>query len=114
MVNDDNHRTRGIISKNEEIDLAENSSTFRFITRIQDEAHRFAISYHRSLRSKKMFKSDLDNIKGIGNVRKKSLLKALGSIDGIKNASIDELSKVDGMNRAVAEEVYNYFRTKKS
>lgn len=114
LVKDDYHNTRGIIYDNNEIELPKDSSTFRFITRIQDEAHRFAISYHRSLRSKKMFKSDLDNIKGIGNVRKKSLLKALGSIEGIKNASIDELSKVDGMNRAVAEEVYNYFRTKKS
>lgn len=114
LVKDDYHNTRGIIYDNNEIELPKDSSTFRFITRIQDEAHRFAISYHRSLRSKKMFKSDLDNIKGIGNVRKKSLLKALGSIDGIKNASIDELSKVGGMNRAVAEEVYNYFRTKKS
>lgn len=112
LVKDDYHNTRGIIYDNNEIELPKDSSTFRFITRIQDEAHRFAISYHRSLRSKKMFKSDLDNIKGIGNVRKKSLLKALGSIDGIKNASIDELSKVDGMNRAVAEEVYNYFRKK--
>lgn len=114
LVKDDYHNTRGIIYDNNEIELPKDSSTFRFITRIQDEAHRFAISYHRSLRSKKMFKSDLDNIKGIGDVRKKSLLKALGSIEGIKNASIDELSKVDGMNRAVAEEVYNYFRTKKS
>lgn len=112
LVKDDYHNTRGIIYDNNEIELPKDSSTFRFITRIQDEAHRFAISYHRSLRSKKMFKSDLDNIKGIGDVRKKSLLKALGSIEGIKNASIDELSKVDGMNRAVAEEVYNYFRKK--
>ena len=114
LVKDDYHNTRGIIYDNNEIELPKDSSTFRFITRIQDEAHRFAISYHRSLRSKKMFKSDLDNIKGIGDVRKKSLLKSLGSIESIKNASIDELSKVDGMNRAVAEEVYNYFRAKKS
>lgn len=114
LVKDDYHNTRGIIYNNREIELPKHSSTFRFITRIQDEAHRFAISYHRSLRSKKMFKSDLDNIKGIGEVRKKALLKSLGSIEGIKAASIEKLSKVDGMNIAVAEEVYNYFRGKRS
>ena len=114
LVKDDYHNTRGIIYDNNEIELPKDSSTFRFITRIQDEAHRFAISYHRSLRSKKMFKSDLDNIKGIGEVRKKALLKSLGSIEGIKAASIEKLSKVDGMNIAVAEEVYNYFRGKRS
>lgn len=110
LVKDDNHRTRGIIYKNEEIDLAENSSTFRMITRIQDEAHRFAISYHRSLRDKKMFKSVLDDIKGVGEKRKKALLKTFGSIEGIKTASIEELANVDGMNRKVAEEVYGFFR----
>ncbi|WP_077368468.1 excinuclease ABC subunit UvrC [Anaerosalibacter sp. Marseille-P3206] len=114
LVKDDYHNTRGIIYNNKEIELAKDSSTFRFITRIQDEAHRFAISYHRSLRSKKMFKSDLDNIKGIGEVRKKSLLKSFGSVEGIKNATLEELAKVDGMNRLVAEEVYNYFKAKKS
>ena len=110
LVKDDNHRTRGIIYKNEEIDLAENSSTFRMITRIQDEAHRFAISYHRSLRDKKMFKSVLDDIKGVGEKRKKALLRTFGSIEGIKAASIEELANVDGMNRKVAEEVYGFFR----
>lgn len=113
LVKDDNHDTRGIIFKNREIELPKDSSPFRLITRIQDEAHRFAISYHRSLRSKDMFKSELDNIAGVGKVRKNALLKRFGSIDGIKTASIEELSKVNGMNRVVAEEVYNYFRKKR-
>lgn len=110
LVKDESHNTRGIIYRNKEISLDINSSTFRFITRIQDEAHRFAISYHRSLRSKKMFKSVLDDIKGIGKIRKKALLKNFGSIDGIKKASIEELSEVESMNRTVSEEVYRFFR----
>lgn len=110
LVKDESHNTRGIIYRNKEISLDINSSTFRFITRIQDEAHRFAISYHRSLRSKKLFKSVLDDIKGIGKIRKKALLKNFGSIDGIKKASIEELSEVESMNRTVSEEVYRFFR----
>lgn len=113
LVKDDNHDTRGIIFNNREIELPKDSPPFRLITRIQDEAHRFAISYHRSLRSKNMFKSELDNIDGVGKVRKNALLKEFGSIDGIKSASIEELSKVSGMNKVVAEKVYNYFRNKR-
>ena len=109
LVKDDFHRTRGIIYEGKEINISANDKTFKLITRIQDEAHRFAISYHRSLRDKKMFKSVLDDIKGIGDKRKKALLKSMGSIEDIKKASIQELASVDGMNKSVAEKVYNFF-----
>lgn len=110
LVKDDFHKTRGIIYNNEEINLEEDSLGFRLIYRIQEEAHRFAISYHRSLRSKKMFKSELDGIKGIGKKRKKELLRYFHTIDNIKNATIEELTKVESMNKKVAENVYNHFR----
>lgn len=110
LVKDDFHRTRGIIYEGKEIKMATNTSIFKLITRIQDEAHRFAISYHRSLRDKKMFKSILDDIKSIGDKRKKALLKSMGSVDEIKKASLEELSAVDGMNKLAAEAVYNFFR----
>ncbi len=110
LVKDDFHRTRGIIYENKEIRLDESSLGFKLIYRIQEEAHRFAISYHRSLRTKKMFKSELDDIKGIGDKRKTSLLKHFGSIAKIKKAGVEELLEVDTMNRPVAEELYNHFR----
>lgn len=110
LVKDDFHRTRGIIFNDKEIYIKKNSEGFKLITRIQDEAHRFAITYHRSLRDKKAFKSILDDIKGIGDKRKKSLLKELGSIDNIRNASIQELSDIEGMNIKSAEAVYEFFR----
>ena len=109
LVKDDFHKTRGIIYNNKEIKLAQNTSSFRLIYKIQEEAHRFAISYHRSLRTKNMFKSELDDIKGVGPKRKTELLKYFKSIDKIKNATIEELSKVKGMNNTVAEELYNRF-----
>jgi excinuclease ABC subunit C len=112
LVKDDFHRTRGIIYNNKEISLAEDSPSFRLIYRIQEEAHRFAISYHRSLRTKKMFKSELDDIKGIGEKRKIELLKHFQSIDKIKKASIEELIEVKGMNKLVAEGLYNHFHIK--
>ncbi|NMA86512.1 MAG: excinuclease ABC subunit UvrC [Tissierellia bacterium] len=110
LVKDDFHRTRGIIYNNKEINLAEDSSGYRLIFKIQEEAHRFAINYHRSLRSKKMFKSELDDIKGIGEKRKKALLKHFHTIDNIKKASIEELAQVESMNIKVAEDLYNHFR----
>ncbi|WP_406241787.1 excinuclease ABC subunit UvrC [Tissierella carlieri] len=113
LVKDDFHKTRGIIYNNKEIRLEEDSLGFRLIYKIQEEAHRFAISYHRSLRTKKMFKSELDDIKGIGEKRKVELLKHFESIDKIKKASLEELVEVKGMNRAVAEELYNHFNKKK-
>ncbi len=109
LVKDDFHRTRGIIYNNEELNIKKNSKLFRLITKIQDEAHRFAINYHRSLRNKKVFKSVLDDIKGVGKVRKKLLLKEFGSIDKIRKASIKELNNVKGMNKRVAKFVYEFF-----
>lgn len=110
LVKDDFHKTRGIIYNNKEIQLDKDSLEFKFIYRIQEEAHRFAISYHRSLRSKEMLKSELDDIKGIGQKRKAALLKHFKSVDNIKKASVEELAQVDGMNKKIAEELYNYFR----
>lgn len=113
LIKDDFHKTRGIIYENREIKLDKNSTGFRLIYRIQEEAHRFAISYHRSLRSKDMLKSELDDIKGIGEKRKIALLKHFRTIDNIKSSSIEELSKVESMNKRVAEDLYNYFRNNK-
>lgn len=113
LVKDDFHRTRGIIYNNKEINLEEDTLGFRLIYRIQEEAHRFAISYHRSLRTKKMFRSELDDIKGIGEKRKNELLKHFQSIEKIKKASIEELSEVKGMNKTVAENLYYHFNSNK-
>ncbi|MCF6465558.1 excinuclease ABC subunit UvrC [Clostridium sp. Cult2] len=113
LVKDEFHNTRGIIYNNREINLEEDSAGFRLIYKIQEEAHRFAISYHRSLRSKKMFKSELDDIRGIGEKRKKELLKHFYSIDNIKKASVEELAQVKSMNRKVAEDLYNHFNKNK-
>lgn len=112
LVKDDFHKTRGIIFNNREINLDEDSLGFKMIYRIQEEAHRFAISYHRSLRSKEMFKSELDDIKGIGEKRKKALLKHFQSLERIKKATVEELAEVEGMNKKVAEELYYHFHKK--
>lgn len=112
LVKDDFHKTRGIIYDNQEYNLEEDSKGFRMIYKIQEEAHRFAISYHRSLRTKSMFKSELDDIKGIGEKRKKALMKHFKGIDRIKKASVEELVEVEGMNISAAEEVYNKFSKK--
>lgn len=109
MVKDDRHRTRGLIFNGREIDIPETSEGFKLITRIQDEAHRFAISYHRSLRGKGMIKSVLDDIKGVGAVRRKALMKHFGSIDAIKQAGIDDLKQVPGMDSRSAQSVYDFF-----
>lgn len=113
LVKDDYHQTRGIIYNNREFNLKIDSLGFRLIYKIQEEAHRFAISYHRSLRSKTMFKSELDDIKGIGEKRKVELLKHFQSINKIKEASIEELSRVKGMNISAATSIYNHFNEKK-
>ena len=110
MVKDSKHRTRGLIYNGEEIYIPMNSPAFKLIVKIQDEAHRFAITYHRSLRDKKIVKSVLDEIEGIGPARKKALLKHFNSIEHIKTASVDELLAVDGINKNVAENIYNYFK----
>lgn len=110
MVKDDRHRTRGLIVDGSEIDLKEYPVLFRYVTSIQDEVHRFAVDYHRGIRSKNMSRSVLDGIPGIGEQRKKALLAAFGSIEAIKQADVEQLAAVDGMNRKAAEEVNRYFR----
>ena len=110
MVKDDNHRTRGLYYNNVEISIDTRSEGFKLITRIQDEAHRFAIEYHRSLRSKSQVKSVLDDIPGIGEVRRKALMRHFKSIEEIKNAEVEELLQVDGINHPQAEAVYTFFR----
>lgn len=109
LVKDDLHRTRGIIYKDQEITLPISSSGFRLITKIQDEAHRFAITYHRSLRSKDLVKSILDEIPGVGEKRKKNLLLEFKTIENIKRASLEELVKVETLNKKVAEDIYKFF-----
>ena len=110
MVKDDNHRTRGLYYNNVEIPIDSRSEGFKLITRIQDEAHRFAIEYHRSLRSKSQVKSVLDDISGIGEVRRKALMRHFKSIEDIKNAEVEELLQVDGINHPQAEAIYTFFR----
>ena len=109
MVKDDNHRTRGLYYNNVEIPIDRHGEAFKLITRIQDEAHRFAIEYHRSLRSKTQVKSVLDDIEGIGPARRKALMKKFQSLENIRNASIEELAATEGMNQKVAESVYLFF-----
>ena len=110
MVKDDRHRTRGIIFEDEEILLPNHSEGFRLLTRIQDEVHRFAIEYHRKLRDQKNIHSILDDIPGIGPVRRKALMRHFAGIEGMRNASLEELLQVDGMNKKAAESVYYFFR----
>ena len=109
MVKDDNHRTRGLYYNNIETPIDRHGEAFKLITRIQDEAHRFAIEYHRSLRSKTQVKSVLDDIEGIGPTRRKALMKQFQSLENIRAASIEELEQVDGMNHKAAESVYLFF-----
>ena len=110
LVKDDFHRTRGIIYNNEEFNVDLNSRAYKMIYKIQEEAHRFAINYHRNLRAKTMFKSELDDIKLIGPKRKENLLRHFKSIDKIKNASVEELMEVESMNEKSAESLYRHFR----
>lgn len=110
LVKDDFHTTRGIIYNNKEYNMDLDSQGFKLIYKIQEEAHRFAINYHRSLRSKDMFKSELDDIKSIGHKRKVALLKHFKSIEKIKSASVEELKVVETMNIKSATELYNHFR----
>ncbi len=109
MVKDDNHRTRGLYFRNVELPIDRHSEGFMLITRIQDEAHRFAIEFHRSLRSKAQVRSVLDEIPGVGPKRRKALQSGFESIEEIKNASTEELLRVPGINRRAAEEIWNYF-----
>jgi len=109
MVKDDNHRTRGLYFQNQEIPIDKSSEGFRLVTRIQDEAHRFAIEYHRSLRSKQQVHSILDDIEGIGPARRKALMRTFKSIEAIQEATQEELSRVPSMNSDSVQKVYNFF-----
>ena len=111
MVKDNKHRTRGLIYNGDEISIYKDSNAFKLITRIQDEAHRVAITYHRSLRSKGSVVSILDEIDGVGEKRRLALMNGFKSIDDIKLATIDELKKIKGMNELAAKKVYEYFHT---
>ena len=109
MVKDDRHRTRGLYYNNEEIPIDKDSEGFKLITRIQDEAHRFAIEYHRSLRSKGQVHSMLEDIPGIGPARRKALMKHFKGLEGIREATVEELAAIDSMNEKSAGEVYAFF-----
>ncbi len=109
MVKDDNHRTRGLYYNNQEIPIEKSSEGFKLITRVQDEAHRFAIEYHRSLRSKEQVHSVLDDIPGIGPARRKALMRRFLSLDAIREADIETLAQVDAMNEQSARAVYEFF-----
>ena len=112
MVKDDNHRTRGLYYNNVEIPIDRNSEGFKLITRIQDEAHRFAIEYHRKLRGQGQVHSVLDDIPGIGPARRKDLMRRFPGLEAIRNADVETLKELPSMNEAVAESVYNFFHPK--
>ena len=112
MVKDDNHRTRGLYYHNVEIPIDTHSEGFKLITRIQDEAHRFAIEYHRSLRSKAQVKSVLDEIPGVGPARRKALMRHFGSINEIKEASVEQLCEVPEIPEHIGKQIYEFFRSK--
>ena len=109
MVKDDNHRTRGVYFNNVEIPIDTSGEGFHLVTRIQDEAHRFAIEYHRSLRSKEQVHSVLDDIEGIGPARRKALMRHFQSLEAIREADVETLADVPSMNRAAAEKVWKFF-----
>ncbi|NSD68424.1 excinuclease ABC subunit UvrC [Dorea longicatena] len=109
MLKDDNHRTRGLYFNNTELPIDRNSECFRLITRIQDEAHRFAITFHRQLRSKGQVHSVLDDIPGVGPARRKDLMRCFENIDAIRNATVEELKELPSMNEKSAQEVYKFF-----
>lgn len=113
MVKDDNHNTRGLYYNNKEIQIDRSSEGFKLITRVQDEAHRFAIEYHRSLRSKAQVKSVLDEIPGVGPSRRKALMRRFKSIEEIKNADVDTLAGADEIPVSVAQGIYDFFHAEK-
>ena len=113
MVKDDHHRTRGLCFQDQEIPIDRHGEGFKLITRIQDEAHRFAIEYHRLLRSKGQVKSVLDDIPGIGPARRKALMRRFGSAENIQKATEEELARVESMNAKSAHEVYTFFHERK-
>jgi excinuclease ABC subunit C len=109
MVKDDRHRTRGLVSKGTETDLAHTPELYHLTGTIQEEAHRFVVDYHRGVRGKNLAKSELDEISGIGEKRRRALLLKYGGVEAIRTASVDELAAVPGMNRAAAEAVSAHF-----
>lgn len=109
MVKDDNHRTRGLYFHDEELPIDKFSEGFKLITRIQDEAHRFAITFHRNLRGKAQIHSILDDIPGIGEARRKALMREMGSIEAVKEASVEQLRQISSMNERSAQAVYDFF-----
>lgn len=109
MVKDDSHRTRGLYYQNEEISIDKDSESFKLITRIQDEAHRFAITFHRQLRSQGQVHSILDDIPGVGPARRKDLMRNFENIEAIKNATVEQLKELPSMNEKSARDVYNFF-----
>ena len=109
MVKDDSHRTRGLYYQNEEIRIDKDSESFKLITRIQDEAHRFAITFHRQLRSQGQVHSILDDIPGVGPARRKDLMRHFENIEAIKNATVEQLKELPSMNEKSARDVYNFF-----
>lgn len=109
MVKDDSHRTRGVYFDNKELPIDRHSEGFNLITRIQDETHRFAIEYHRSLRGKTQVHSILDDIEGIGATRRKALMRYFKSLDRIREASVEEIKEVPSMNEKAAKAVYEFF-----
>ena len=113
MVKDDNHRTRGLYYHNIELPIDTHSEGFKLITRIQDEAHRFAIEYHRSLRSKTQVKSVLDDIPGVGPARRKALMRHFKSLEEIRQASVEELMEIPEMNERTAQEIVAFFASQK-
>jgi len=108
MVKDDKHRTRGLLYKEKELDLKSEPVLYRFVASVQEEVHRFAIEYHQGLRKKSLQRSALDTIEGIGEKRRNALLSHFGSIDRIKEATLDELCQVPGINRPAAEKVIEW------
>ncbi len=112
MVKDDNHNTRGLYYNNQEIEIDRGSEGFKLITRIQDEAHRFAIEYHRSLRSKAQVQSVLDEIPGVGPSRRKALMRRFKTIEEVKNADVETLAGVDEIPESVAREIYDFFHAR--
>lgn len=111
MVKDDHHRTRGLYYNNVEIPIATDSEAFKLITRIQDETHRFAIEYHKKLRGKVQVKSILDEIDGIGAVRRRALMKKFESLEAVREATVEDLMQLPEMNRTAAEKVYQFFHS---
>lgn len=111
MVKDDHHRTRGLYYQNEEIAIDRSSEAFRLVTRIQDEAHRFAIEYHKQLRGKGQVHSILDDIEGIGPARRKALMRNFASLEEMKGATVEQLAAIPSMNEKSAESVYNFFHS---